>query len=304
MLHPPPEEVSGARRRNTAELMMLVTIAIWAGNYPLSKYGLTGLPPNVFNGIRFLVASLFLSLLFLRNVRWRPMPVADRNGLLAVGFLGNVVYQAGFMIALSLTTAGNTSVLVSTSPLWTTLVEARMEHRRVSRDTIAGMSVSLAGIVLIIAASKDGVDIGGTALYGNVLCLVLAMLSGYVTNLQRRYLLRYHPFQVTMVITAVGTIGLTLLALPEALYLDWRTVHHPFIAVAIGSGLLSVAVAGILWSYGIDRLGAGKAANYNNLVPVAVFVASYFILGEEVTTWQCIGAAVTIGGVWYVRRTE
>jgi drug/metabolite transporter (DMT)-like permease len=59
----------------------------------------------------------------------------------------------------------------------------------------------------------------------------------------------------------------------------------------------------LFWNRGIKELGPGQAANFNNLIPVLAIVIAYFVLGEELYLTQFIGAAITIAGVWYARRS-
>ena len=59
------------------ESLLLAAVVIWAANFPLSKYALSGLGVFVFNGLRFVVAAIFLVLLFLRRFRWIPIARED-----------------------------------------------------------------------------------------------------------------------------------------------------------------------------------------------------------------------------------
>src|SRR5512140_580356 len=85
------------------ESMLMAAVFIWAANYPLSKYGLSGLGVFVFNSMRFVIASIFLVLLFLRRFRWMPVASGDWPKILGIGVLANVIYQAAFVAGLNLT---------------------------------------------------------------------------------------------------------------------------------------------------------------------------------------------------------
>ncbi len=74
------------------ESMLLAAVIIWAANFPVSKYGLSGLGVFVFNGLRFVVASIFLVILFVRRFRWMPVAQQDWGKLVGLGVLGNVIY--------------------------------------------------------------------------------------------------------------------------------------------------------------------------------------------------------------------
>jgi len=100
----------------------------------------------------------------------------------------------------------------------------------------------------------------------------------------------------------IGAVGLTATAVPAAVTMDWSSVQWPAWAGAIASGVLSIAVANLIWSTGVKRLGPGRTGSFGNLIPVVALVISYFTLNETLVPVQIAGAAVTIFGVWYARR--
>src|SRR5712692_4993270 len=95
------------RQQYRAEMLLLVVVVIWAANYPLVKWGISGLDIFVFNAVRFIVASLVLIGLFLARSAWKPVARSDVAKLIGAGFIANVLYQVIFIFGISLTTAGN-----------------------------------------------------------------------------------------------------------------------------------------------------------------------------------------------------
>lgn len=290
-------------RTNSVEPLLIVAVVIWAANYPVSKYGLSGIDVLVFNSLRFLVASAALVAYFLKRFHWSPVSPPDRGRVLSVGVLSNVIYQIAFVSGLSLTTSGNAAVLLSTSPLWTVLFEARLNKQKIPRGMLIGMAMSLCGVVMIIAGSGKRLELGSTALYGDLICLAAAALSGLSTNLQKPFLSRYSVPQLTLLFTVIGAVGLTIVAIPAAIRTPWAAIHWSYYAATLASGAFSIAIAGLFWSRGIKELGPARAANFNNLVPVLAFIFSYLVLDEAVVRVQVVGAIVTIAGVWYARRS-
>ena len=290
-------------RAYPVESMLMAAVVIWAANYPVSKYGLSGLGVFVFNGLRFIVASVFLVLLFLRRFRWMPVAGTDWMPLIGLGILGNVVYQAAFVTGLNLTTSGNAAVLLSTSPLWTVFFDARINKQPIPAGMIWGMGMSLCGVILIIVGSGKQVEIGGRALTGDLICVAAAAISGLANNLQRPFLVRYGVPQSSLILIVIGAVGLTVMAIPTAVQTSWIAIHWSYYAAALASGAFSIAIGSLFWNRGIKELGPGRAANFNNLIPVLAFVISYLVLGEKLYAIQFVGAAITIAGVWYARRS-
>jgi drug/metabolite transporter (DMT)-like permease len=289
-------------REGKAELLLLAVVVIWASNFPVAKFGIAGLNPFVFNALRYLVAGCVIGIIFAFRGTWIPVLPSDRMPLLRLGLIASVVYQLAFMYGLSLTSAGNSAVLLSTAPLWTVLINARIHREPVPRGTIAGMLASFVGVLFIILGSGKKLEFGTTPLAGDILVLGAACLWGVNTNLQKPLLVRYSAVQLTLIMTLFGAAGLSIAAIPSIPSIQPRDVAWTHIMAAVVSGALSIGTANLFWSVGVKRLGPRRTANFNNLVPVLAFIISFLVLGEKFSYLQMSGAALTIAGVWIARR--
>jgi len=286
-----------------AELLLLLVVLIWASNYPIAKFSIRQLDIFVFNAVRYVVAAVLLGVVsWTTRARWVPVGPADRPRLLRAGIVAGVLYQIAFIVGLKLTTAGNSAVLLATAPLWTIALSARMHREPITLRVWSGMGLSLAGVVMIIAGSGRSLSVGGAEMLGDLICLAAAFLWAFNTNLQKPLLGRYSPLQLSIVMMGIGAVGLTLTAVPAAVTMDWSAVAWPAWAGAVASGVLSIAVANLIWSTGVKRLGPGRTGSFGNLIPVVALIISYLTLGETFALIQIVGAAVTIFGVAYARR--
>lgn len=286
----------------STEALLVAGMVIWALNYPVAKWGIAGLDVHVFNALRFIVAAALLLGFFRFGGTWRTVERADRWPFLRAGLVASVIYQVAFIVGLKLTTAGNSAVLLATSPLWTVLWQAGLTRERIALRTLAGMFISLAGIALIIVGSGREITLGGSAVAGDLTVLAAAALWGLNTNLQKPLVTRYPTMQVTLILLGIGAAGLTLIAVPSGWAADWTRADWTHVLAAAASGAFSIGVANLIWSRGVKRLGPGRTANFNNLVPVLAFVVSWLTLSEPVHPMHFVGAGVTLAGVWYARR--
>lgn len=286
-----------------AEALLLLVVFIWASNYPIAKFSIRQLDIFLFNAVRYVVASvLLLGIFWATRAEWVPVGAADRPRLLRAGVVAGVFYQVAFIVGLKLTTAGNSAVLLATAPLWTIAISSRMHREPIARKVWAGMGISLAGVVMIIVGSGRSLSMGGVAMFGDIICIAAAFLWAFNTNLQKPLLGKYSPLQLSVVMIGIGAVGLTLTAVPAAAMMDWSTVEWPAWAGAITSGVLSIAVANLIWSTGVKRLGPGRTGSFGNLIPVVALIISSVALGESFEPIQIAGAVVTLFGVWYARR--
>jgi drug/metabolite transporter (DMT)-like permease len=293
---------SAKSKRLTAEGFLLFTVVIWAANYPLAKFGLSGLHPFVFNAIRYVVAALVLWLVTLMSGPPVKVERRDFSRLLGAGMVASILYQVVFIVGLAMSTAGNSAVILSTSPLWTVLLHARIHREKISPPVWIGTLLSLTGVLLIILGSGKKVGFGSEEFAGDCILLVAAALWGLNTNLQKPLLQIYSATHLTLIMMAIGAVGLSILAVPFLPQAFERIPGWEFILAAILSGAFSIGLGNLLWSFGVKILGPSRTANFNNLVPVLAFVLSYITLHEELVAMQFVGAAVTITGVWIARR--
>ncbi|MFI5251482.1 MAG: DMT family transporter [Bacteroidota bacterium] len=285
-----------------AELLLLITVLVWAANYPLAKYCINGMNIFIFNAIRYFMASLVLIILFLWRSTWISILKADRKRLLEAGIVAHIIYQIAFIVGLNMTTAGNSAVLLSTSPLWTVVLHSRLHKESVRPKVWAGMLISFVGVVMIVIGSGKKFTIGGTELIGDIIALAAAVLWAWNTNLQKPLVAKYSALQLSMLMVSMGGIGLTAMAIPAAMEIQWSAVHWTLYAGAIASGLFSIGIGNAIWSYGVKHLGPGRTGGFGNLIPVVAFVLSYFTLHESVLPIQMVGAGITVLGVWIVRN--
>jgi len=82
-----------------------------------------------------------------RGVR-RPRR-SDVLRLVALGIWGNVVYQFLFIFGVSETSAGNASLLLSTTPVWAALLSTAAGHERPGPRVWQGVSLAVLGMVLV-----------------------------------------------------------------------------------------------------------------------------------------------------------
>lgn len=289
-------------KERRAELLLLIVVVIWASNFPIAKYGIQGLDIFLFNGIRYVSAFIVTLLLFRLRFTWQEMSRGDWLKMIGIGFLANVVYQLAFIIGLKFTTAGNSAILLATSPLWTVFWNARLHRVAIERTVWVGMGLSLVGIILIITGSGRAIAFGSYGMIGDIVSLAAAMLWALNTNFQKPLLTTYSTMQLSVVMVAVGAVVHALLALPDALTVPWQTISLTYLVAGVVSGVLSIGVANILWSHGVKRLGPSRTANMSNLTPVLAFVISSLTLDERISWLHVAGGAVTLFGVWIVRR--
>ena len=116
--------------------------------------------PAGFNGLRILLtAAVFLVLLAVSG-RGFGVRRGDLWKLVLIGFLGNSIYQVLFIRAMSLTSASNTSLILSMSPIFVALLGLVFRVERIPWAAWLGIAVSFAGLYFVITRQHGGLSFG------------------------------------------------------------------------------------------------------------------------------------------------
>ena len=101
---------------------LLLVAVVWAVNFAVVKFALTDFSPLSFTVVRFALSSLFLVLVMLAT---REPLCASNAGTRCrssgSGLIGITMYNLFFMFGLKYTTASNSALFISTSPLFAAL---------------------------------------------------------------------------------------------------------------------------------------------------------------------------------------
>lgn len=292
-------------REWTTDLGLLALAGIWGVNFSVLKVVLDLMDPLALNALRFPLAALVLALVVARLPGPGPEP-GDRIPLILLGLLGNVVYQMAFIVGIDRTLAGNASLLLATSPVWTVLLSAALGHEEPNGLVFLGSAVTLGGMGLVVAGGGQAVGWRWESLGGDALMAGAAVLWAFYTVSSARYVRRYGAIRVTAWTLWIGTPVLVLAGIPSLTVVPWdRVTAWTWLGIAY-AGVFSVGIAYLLWYRGVKRLGNSRTAVYSNLVPVAALLTAWLWLGEVPTALQVSGAAVILGGIsvarWGSRR--
>lgn len=273
---------------------------IWGVNFPLIKGVLEVVPPLAFNALRFPLAAATLLIL----VRWMGVRTRiERRDVLAVvalGVLGNVVYQLLFILGVARTSAGNASLVLATSPAWTVLLSRITRQEYPAGRVWIGVGATIAGMGLVVAGGS-GLTLGDETLVGDALMMLGAVAWAAYTVGSRPLVRRYGAMPITAWTLWIGSVGVVAMGLPSLLRQNPATLTPGVWAIVAYAGVLSISVAYALWNRGVQRLGNSRTAVYSNLVPVVALAAAWITLGERPGALQLLGAAVILGGLRLTR---
>jgi drug/metabolite transporter (DMT)-like permease len=289
----------GAIRR-AAEISLILVMLAWAANFVVVKAATTVFPPIGFAFLRFSLAAIVLVVL----LRALEGPIRlPRRALLELGGLGLVgfsLYQMLWTPALANVAAGDSALLIATSPVMTVLLAGAIGLDRLTPTRIGGALVAFAGVAFVIAGGV-GLELGG-ALAGYGLTLGAAACWAIYSALGASVLRRHSPLRATTVAVTAGALGMAPIGLAQLTTVDWSLVPPAAWAGLVYSGLLPAGLTNVLVFAAIGVLGPARTSVFQFLVPAFAVVLGAVFLAEGIRAGQVLGGAIIVAGILLTRR--
>ena len=275
---------------------LIALAAIWGVNFSIVKVALNEFEPLAFNALRFPLAAAALGWIMFRGAEDLMPQREDIPRILLLGLIGNVLYQLAFIIGLDWTYAGNASLLLATTPVWTVILSVAAGHEQPNRWVIIGIIGTLVGMVLVVIGSDDQLTLGSTTLRGDLLMIMGSIFWSVYTVAGAKPVARYGALRMTTWTLWVGTPILFGAGIPSLLQTDFTGVSVTAWWAIFYAGLFALALAYVIWYHGVEKLGNSRTAVYSNLVPVWALITAWIWLGERPEILQLLGAfSILIG---------
>lgn len=186
-------------------LVMTFVVACWAYSPTGIHIGLQAYDPGHLALLRFLVASVFMALIAafkgIRLPYWRDVPL-----LFALGFFAVSLHHVALNIGQQSVSAGASSVLAQSSPLFSTLLARFWLKDRVSAWRWVCVLLGFVGVVIVVSGDKGLGDINAHAL----LILLAAVSWSVYFALQKHHARRYDGFSLACYAVWSGTLMLLI----------------------------------------------------------------------------------------------
>ena len=292
---------SEGRKRRVSPLVeasLLLTVFFFGTNFTAVKLVVESVPPILFAATRFTLAGLLLLPLAILSGPKGRLSRGDLLPMLGLGLVGVTLTQSVFTVGVSLTTAANTALVYSTSPVWGMLLAFALGWERPRFSGVLGVVLCLLGVGAIVYGS---LDFAGTNLAGDALILAAAVFWGSYTVLTLSFFGRYSALAIGAYAMTLGGLAAFPLAALDPTPIDLSAMSGLTWGAAAYSALCSSAFGFAAWGWGVSHVGANRVLVYQYLVTLTGVSTGILLLGEDFGVGQLIGAAVILTGVYLAR---
>jgi drug/metabolite transporter (DMT)-like permease len=274
-------------------------MTVWGVNFAVTKVVLADLGVGPFLFIRFLAMPLFgfalLAAISRRHFAKSWPRREDLPRFIACGLLGHTAHVSIVMWGINLSTAFSSSLVLTSSPLFTLLILSQLGAERLRRRQVLGTLLAFAGIVVFLSDKfAAGFALAGI---GDLVLLFAASLFSLYTVIAKPLVSRYGPLNLMCYSLLFGAPPVVLATLPAFLAAPLAAVpagvwFGVFWAVAVSSFLGWIA-----WAWVNAVRGIARSAPLQYLMPPIAGLVAWLTLGESFTWLKIAGAAVTMAGV-------
>lgn len=288
-----PEPLVRKTRSWLIDLVLLA--ALWGASFLFMRVAAAEFGALPAAAARVAIATLFL----LPIALWRgqgPALAQHWKAIFGVGIFNSGLPFALFCFALLTITGGLAAVLNATAPMFGALVAWAWFSERPRGSRVLGLVIGFVGVVMLAGHTvgfRSGAE-GRAALWAVLACLGGCLCYGVAASAARRWLGGVAPLA-----TAAGSqMGATVfLALPAVWLWPARLPGARAWWSLLLLGVLCTGVAYILYFRLIEAAGPARALTVTFLVPVFAAIYGSVFLGEHITSWTLVCAAVIVCGV-------
>lgn len=268
--------------------------AIWGGSFLFMRLAVVEVGAMATAFWRVTIATAFLLPLAIARGHG---PELRRNGLKVclLGLWNSGIPFALFAFAIGSITTGLSAILNATTPLMGALVAWVWLGDRPGATRALGLLIGFAGVALL-ALDKASFTPGASGVapgWAVLACLVATLCYGIAASAAKKSLAG-----LPALVTATGSqLGAMLgLALPTLLVAPPVVPSLRAIAALLALGIVCTGAAYVLYFRLIEQAGPSRALAVTFVVPAFAVLYGVLFLGEHVTAWMLICAAVIVLG--------
>jgi drug/metabolite transporter (DMT)-like permease len=279
-------------------IIVILSIILWASAFVGIRIGLSSYSPGGLALLRFLVASLFIGIIYYAQNIKKRVSWKDRIQLIIAGMAGIGIYNICLNYGELSVSAGVASFIIGLMPVLTVLLSLVFFQEKLSKGVWFGILISTLGLVLLAIGepSAPGVQQGILAI------LVSALMGAILTIVQKQYASEYHPIAVTAWVMWGGTLLLLIFA--PTLTQEIKTADFQTTIAVVYMGIFPAALAYLAWGYALKYLSASNVSVTLYALPLVSTFLGFVLLNEHPSFMSLVGSSITLLGAYIANRFQ
>jgi drug/metabolite transporter (DMT)-like permease len=276
-------------------LVIIIQQVLAAMAFPVARLGLNDIDPFVYAFFRFAISSIIYIPILLYLRRNGKIQFSDNLKIFLIGIILILLNQVVFLVGQSKTTAGHSSLLFATIPIFVYILAIIFLNEKATIRRTLGILIAAGGVYIIL--SNGAVGFGGEFLLGDLLVLGAVIAWAVCTVMAKPLIEKYGAFRVVGLALVYGSF----VYLPYGLY---RTMSVELSAIS-GRAWFSIfylaggvsVLAYFLWYWVLKYMEASRLAVVQNIQPVMAIAVASVMLAETISRHFVIGGIIVLFGV-------
>lgn len=279
---------------------LLVLAALWGGSFLFIRVGVTEFGVAPLMELRVGIGGLFLlALLFVRKPVRESIDIMRKHAwpLLVAGILNSAAPFCLFAFAELTLSAGVTSVINATTPLWGAIVAFLWLKDRLSTLRVAGLAIGFIGVLALVWNQIAMPQVAGSSQSSTALAAAAALGATLLYGIAANYTKRKLTGVDSLAVAAGTMVGATIVLMPFAL-LTWPVapVSMTSWGAVIALGITCTGVAYMLYFYLIAAIGPARTITVTFIIPIFGILWGAIFLSERVSVGMAGACAVILLG--------
>lgn len=272
--------------------------ALIGANFSVLKFALDHSTPFLVAGMRTVLASTTLLTFALARGERLPTRRDDLLNIFVVGLSITTISSALLVFGVARVSAGLSSLMASTMPLWTAALSLVLLQVRLSAAALTGLGIGFAGTIVLA-----GPSLGGSSQVVGVVSLLLSALFWAFGNVYMKW--RDFSRVSPVMLVAVQLVFSAALLIPFALIVEGTGDTEWGLGLLVPLFYASIpanAVTFALLATVVRRATPTVAASTAYLIPLFGVLFGYVIRDESLGLIELSGGLLVVTGVFVVVR--
>lgn len=279
--------------------LLIFTIISWGYSWVLMKQALNYMDPFTFVALRNTLGALCLLPFIFKRRSFNFSEIKNINYAI-IGILQTFAMFALIIYGMKFVTAGKTSVVLYTMPVWTSVFLHFFLKEKLNRQKWIGVLFGFIGIICILGwdtIAKQNIEI----IFGEILILLAAVSWAGANIWNRKKLVGHNPFVINCYQLTIGSILLIILSVStEGFFIvDW---NYYSIFIVLFTGIIASAINFSIWFRLISKLDINITTFSSLLVPVFGLLFDWLILGTKIDVGLIIGGVFILLGIYKISK--
>lgn len=290
------------RSNRTGYLYAIIATACWGMTFIASKIAYTAVTPGTFLCIRYVLATLFLLIIFSRKPRTK-LTKKNRGIVLFVGTAGYFLSMWLLQLGTAMLDASMASILYTLSPIVIVALSILLLKERATTGKTAAILLTVIGAIVVIGSAGEGNGMAGIlVMLSSVLiwAFVTVMIRHSRTAMDAAWMTIYAqavaafcglPMVIRQLIIGQASLGLGAAGWQHVLAFLW-------------GGIICAGVANLYWNKALGVIDANTCSLFYAVMPLTTAALGGMFLGETLGINFLLGGLIIFAGIIIAARSD